>query len=198
VRRTAKLPGVGFLDTILGGGKKLKPPAPDRLFAMTTAQVQLEAGLGLKANGVAGIAFQQVATADFKQILRETEELLRGTGDDSGTKIESADDEYGFRWIILRDDDFDDLLVAMNTVSSELQGGGYGDRLLCAVFSFSEDGRKIYFIYNFKRGNFYPFVPTDNKHRNTEREFQMRAQIGNELPIEPETARWLPLWDLPL
>ncbi|MFL5887127.1 MAG: PspA-associated protein PspAB [Thermoleophilaceae bacterium] len=189
---------MGFLDTILGGGKKLKGPAPDRLFAMTTAQVQLDAGLGLKANGVAGIAFQQVATADFKQILADTEELLHGSAEDTGTKIDSADDEYGFRWVILRDSDFDDLLVAMNTVSSELQGGGYGDRLLCAVFSFDEDGRKIYFIYNFKRGSFYPFVPTGEKQRNTEREFQLRAQIGNELPIEPETARWLPLWDLPL
>ena len=189
---------MGFLDTILGGRKKLKPPAPDRLFAMTTAQVQLDAGLGLKPKGVAGIAFQQVATADFKQILADTEELLHGSAEDTGTKIESADDEYGFRWVILRDSDFDDLLVAMNTVSSELQGGGYGDRLLCAVFSFDEDGRKIYFIYNFKRGSFYPFVPTGEKQRNTEREFQLRAQIGNELPIEPETARWLPLWDLPL
>jgi hypothetical protein len=189
---------VGFLDALLGGRRKLKAPAPDRLFAMTTAYVQLEAGLGLKAKGVAGIAFQQVATADFKQILSDTEELLHGSAQDTGTKIESADDEYGFRWVILRDSDFDDLLVAMNTVSEELQAGGYGDRLLCAVFAFSEDGRTIYFIYNFKRGAFYPFVPSGDKKRDTEREFQLRAQIGEELPIEPETSRWLPLWELPL
>ena len=189
---------MGFLDTLLGGRRKLKGPAPDRLFAMTTAYVQMEAGLGLKAKGVAGIAFQQIATADFKQILSSTEELLHGSAEDTGTQVESADDEYGFRWVILRDADFDDLLVAMNTVSSELQGGGYGDRLLCAVFPFTEDGRTIYFIYNFKRGSFYPFVPTGSKQRNTEREFQLRAQLGNELPIEPEIERWLPLWDLPL
>lgn len=189
---------MGFLDSLLGGRGKLKQPAPDRLFAMTTAQVQLQAGLGLEPKGVGGIAFQQVATADFKQILQSTEELLHGSAEDTGTQIESADDEYGFRWVILRDQDFDDLLVAMNTVSSELQGGGYGDRLLCAVFPFTEDGRAIYFIYNFKRGAFYPFVPTGDKKRNTEREFQLRAQIGEELPIESETERWLPLWDLPL
>jgi hypothetical protein len=189
---------VGFLDSLLGGRGKLKAPAPDRLFAMTTAQVQLQAGLGLEPKGVGGIAFQQVATADFKQILASTEELLHGSAEDTGTTIESADDEYGFRWVILRDQDFDDLLVAMNTVSSELQGGGYGDRLLCAVFPFTEDGRTIYFIYNFKRGAFYPFVPTGDKKRNTEREFQLRAQIGNELPIDAEVERWLPLWELPL
>ena len=65
---------MGFLDTLLGGRRKLKAPAPDRLFAMTTAQVQLDAGLGLKPKGEAGIAFQQVATADFKQILSAAEE----------------------------------------------------------------------------------------------------------------------------
>src|SRR5438067_8337320 len=177
--KTDKLPGVGFLDTLLGGRRRLKAPAPDRLFAMTTAYVQMDAGLGLKANGVAGIAFQQIATADFKQILDSTEELLHGSAEDTGTQVESADDEYGFRWVILRDEDFDDLLVAMNTVSSELQGGGYGDRLLCAVFPFTEDGRTIYFISTFKRGSFYPFVPTSGKQRNTEREFQLRAQLGN-------------------
>ena len=76
---------MGFLDTLLGGRKKLKPPAPDRLFAMTTAQVQLQAGLGLEPKGVGGIAFQQVATADFKQILASTEELLHGSAEDTGT-----------------------------------------------------------------------------------------------------------------
>ena len=50
-------------------------------------------------------------------------------------------------------------MVSLNTVSTELQGGGYGDRLLAAVFAFEEEGRPIYFIYNFKRGAYYPFVP---------------------------------------
>ena len=50
-------------------------------------------------------------------------------------------------------------MVAINTVSTQLEGGGYGDRLLAAVFAFEEEGRPLYFIYNFKRGAFYPFVP---------------------------------------
>jgi hypothetical protein len=190
---------MGFLDTLFGGGKKLKGPAPDRLFAMTTAYVQLDAGLGLKTKGAAGIAFQQVATADFKQILSATEELLHGSAEDTGTKIESAEDEYNFRWVILRDDDFDDLLVAMNTVSSELQGGGYGDRLLACVFAFEEEGRPIYFIYNFKRGAFYPFVPAKGeKQRDSERELRLKAQLAGELPFEEDLTRWFPLWEIPL
>ena len=190
---------MGFLDALLGGKRKLKVPTSDRLFAMSTAYVTLETGLGLRHRNVAGIAFQSVATADFKEMVGETEELLRGAASDTGTAVETSHDEYGYRWIVLRDDDFEDLVVAINTVSTSLEAGGYGDRVLAAVFAFEEDGRPVYFIYNYKRGYFYPFVPAPgDKQRNNERELQLKAQVGAELPIEPELTRWFPLWDIPL
>jgi hypothetical protein len=188
---------MGFLDALLGGGRKLKAPARDRLFAITTAEVTLET-LGLKPRPVAGIVFQTLATADFKQIVADAEELLRSAAADSGTQVQTADDRYGFRWVVLRNEEFEDLPVAVNLVASELEGGGYGDRLLCAVFEFEEDGRSVYFIYNFKRGSFYPFVPAGDQRRNNEREFQLQGQLATELPIEPELTRWFPLWEIPM
>jgi hypothetical protein len=189
---------VGFLDALFGTKGKLKGAAPDRLFAMTTANVTMETGLGMKSREAAGVVFQPIATADFKEIVTETEELLAGTAEETGTKVESRDDEYGYRWLLLRDSDFDDLVVAMNTVSVQLQGGGYGDRLLAAVFAYQEDGKPIYFIYNFKRGAYYPFVPAKgDKARDTERELRIKSQLGRELPWEEDMARWFPLWDIP-
>ena len=188
---------MGFLDAILGR-TKVKQPARDRLFAMTTAQVTLETSLGLTHRDVAGIVFQPLATADFQQIVKDTDDLLRSATKDTGTTVESADDEFGCHWIILRDADFEDLVVSLNVVSSNLEGGGYGDRLLCAVFSFEENGRPLYFIYNFKRGAYYPFVPTGDKARDTEHELRLKAQIGAELPFEQELERWYPLWEIPL
>jgi len=189
---------VGFLDALLGGRRKLKTPAPDRLFAMTTAQVTMETALGLKHRTAGGIVFQPLATADFKSIVSDTEELLRGSAEDTGTTVETADDEFGYRWIVLRDDDFEDLVVAINTVSSSLETSGYGDRTLAAVFAFEEEGRPIYFIYNFKRGSFYPFVPSGEKSRDSERELRLQSQLGAELPIEADMSRWFPLWEIPL
>jgi hypothetical protein len=191
---------VGFLDGLLGTKGKLKGAAPDRLFAMTTANITLETGLGLKSKQCAGVVFQPIATADFKQIVEETEELLAGTAEETGTRVATHDDEYGYRWLILRDPDFDDLVVAMNTVSVELQGAGYGDRLLAAVFAFqNEKGKPIYFIYNFKRGTYYPFVPAPGTQaRDTEEELRIKAQLARELPWEEDMARWFPLWDIPL
>ena len=190
---------MGFLDGLLGTKGKLKGAAPDRLFAMTTANVTMETGLGLKSKQCAGVVFQPIATADFKQIVQETEELLKGTAEETGTKVATHDDEYGYRWLILRDDDPDDLVVAMNTVSVELQGAGYGDRLLAAVFHFADNGKPVYFIYNFKRGSYYPFVPAPGTQaRDTEEELRIQAQLTRELPWEGDMARWFPLWDIPL
>jgi hypothetical protein len=189
---------VGFFSSIFGGKSKLDAPAPDRLFAMTTAQVHLETALGIEDRGRAGIVFQSVDTADFTSILSEAEQLLRGTAEELGTTLRSVDDEFGYRWLVLEDPDFEDLVVALNTTSGELQAGGYGDRLLACVFAFEEAGRPLYLIYNFKRGTFYPFVPAGEKSRDTERELRLKAQIGPELPLEEDTSRWFPLWEVPL
>ena len=189
---------MGFLDALLGGRRKLSGPAPDRLFAMTTAYVQLETGLGIKSRGSAGLVFQPLGTADFESLMKDTEELLESAAQDTGTTTETKVDEYGYRWAILRDPDFEDVVVAANTVSSQLDSGGYGDRLLCAVFAFEEKGKPIYWIYNYKRGTFYPFVPTGKQERDSEREFRLKAQMADELPLEQEVGRDLPLWDIPL
>jgi hypothetical protein len=190
---------MGFLD-VLTGRRKLAKPAPDRLFAMSTAYVTFETELSLTSRGAAAIVFQPLSTADFESIVRDMEEVVRGTAADSGTIVESSDDNYGFRWLILRGNQFDDLVVGINAVSSALESGGYGERVLCAVFSF-EDQRKrpVYWIYNYKRGYFYPFVPAGgDEQRDTERELVLKAQVGNELPMEPELTRWFPLWGIPI
>ncbi len=189
---------MGFLDSLFGGGKKLKAPAEDRLFAMTTAHVTFETGLGMKHRNAAGIVFQPVATADFAGIVKDTEELLGGQAEDTGTTVDSSEDQFGYRWMVLHDDDFEDLVVAVHLVSSQLEIGGYGDRLLAAVFAFEQDGKPVYFIYNFKRGAYYPFVPKGERQRDNEHELRLKAQIGAELPIEAELDRWFPLWEIPL
>ncbi len=190
---------MGFMD-ILRGRRELKQPAPDRLFAMSTAYVKLDMELNLRTTGKAAIVFQPLATADFDGIVKDMEEVVHGTGEDTGTKVERSDDEFGYRWMVLVDDDFEDLVVGVNAVSSAIQAGGYGDRVLCAVFAFQdEQSRPLYWIYNYKRGFFYPFVPAGGgQQRDNERELRLKAQIGADLPVEPELERWFPLWGIPI
>ena len=190
---------MGFLDVITGK-RKLAGPAPDRLFAVSTAYVKLETELGITSRGAAAIVFQPLSTADFDSIVRETEEVVRATASDSGTTVDTSDDQFGYRWLLLRGNGFDDLVVGINAVSAALEAGGYGDRVLCAVFAFQDrQQRPLYWIYNYKRGSFYPFVPTGgDQHRDNERELVLKAQIGAELPVEQELERWFPLWGIPI
>ncbi len=192
---------MGLFD-ILAGRRRLARPAPDRLFAMSTAYVTFETELSIRTRGVAGIVFQALATADFEQIARDMVEVVEGTSSDSGTTVETRDDEYDYRWMILRDPDFDDLVVGVNAVSGALEAGGYGERILCAVFAFEETRshppRPLYWIYNYKRGAFYPFVPAGDHARDNERELRLKAQVGAELPVETELERWFPLWGTPI
>jgi hypothetical protein len=207
---------VGLLDVILGR-HKLAGPAPDRLFAISTAYVTFETSLQITSRGTAGIVFQPLQTADFLSIVRDMEEVVKATSADSGTTVESSDDPYGFRWLILRGKSFDDLVVGINAVSGALEDGGYGDRLLCAVFSFEDASKRpLYWIYNYKRGSFYPFVPaagtspsqpgpqpdssgvSSSQSRDNERELVLKAQVGSELPVEAELERWFPLWGIPI
>ena len=190
---------MGFLDVVLGR-RKLAAPAPDRLFAMSTAYVTMQTSLGITTRGIAAIVFQPLATADFEGIVRDMEEVVRATATDSGTAVETRDDDYGFRWLVLRGKNLDDLVVGINAVSTALEAGGYGERVLCAVFAFQEQrGRALYWIYNYKRGAFYPFVPAGgDEQRDNERELVLKAQIGAELPVEAELERWFPLWGIPI
>jgi len=190
---------VGFLD-VLTGRRKLAQPAPDRLFAVSTAYVTMQTSLGMSSRGAAAIVFQPLATADFESIVRDMEEVVRATAGDSGTTVTSQDDSYRYRWLILRGGEFDDLVVGINAVGGALEAGGYGDRVLCAVFAFEDSHqRPVYWIYNYKRGAFYPFAPASgSEQRDNERELILKAQLGRELPVEEDLARWFPLWGIPI
>ena len=191
---------MGLLD-ILTGKRKLAQPAADRLFAITTAYVTFETTHEITSRGSAAIVFQSLATADFASIVRDTEAVVRATASDSATAVDTSEDDFGFSWLILQGTDFDSLVVGINAVSGALTAGGYGERILCAVFAFQDArARPLYWIYNYKRGSFYPFVPAPGARqaRDNERELVLKAQVGSELPLEPELARWFPLWGIPL
>jgi hypothetical protein len=193
---------MGLFD-VLTGRRKLAQPAPDRLFAMTTAYVAMQAAQQVRSRGRAAIVFQSLATADFQSIVRDMEEVVRATAADSGTTVQTSEDSYGYSWMVLSDEDFDDLVVGVNAVSTALVEGGYGERVLCAVFAFADNrDRPLYWIYNYKRGSFYPFAPgaggAGTHKRDNEQELVAKAQMGNELPVEPELTRWFALWGIPI
>jgi len=191
---------VGLTD-VLFGRKKLKAPAAERLFALTTAAVTLETELGLKTAGAGAVVFKGLSAGDFTRAESDIQQLLEAVAADCGAKLERRDDSYGFTWIIVRDPDLEDQVAAVHTVASELAAQGFGEQLLAAVFRFDGTGAKhpVYWIYGYKRGAFWPFVPAgEGQKRDNAEELELKAKLEAELPIEPDLSRWFGVFDAPI
>jgi hypothetical protein len=188
---------VGLRD-VLFGKSKLSEPKEDRLFALTTAAVTLETSLGLKTAGAAAIAFKPQSSGEFRSAFDDVDELVDAVAKQCGSKIERKTDDYGYDWVIVHDDDLEDLVGAAHTLSSELTAKGFGSQLLAAIFRFDGFEHPVYWIYGFKRGAWWPFVPTGDAKRDNAKELELKSQLEDELPVEQDLTRWLALFDAPI
>jgi hypothetical protein len=189
------------LGDVLFGRKKLKGAKLDRLFALSTAQITLETELELRPAGAAGVVFKPLSAGEFLRAEQEIDELLGIVAQTSGSEVRRRQDHLGYQWLVVRDRDFEDLVTGVHLVASELVAHGFGEQLLAALFTFERrDGeRPTYLIYGFKRGAFWPFVPTgEGQERDNAEELRLRNELQGELPIEEDLSRWLGLFDAPL
>jgi hypothetical protein len=190
------------LGNVLFGRKKLKDSSGERLFAISTARITLETELDLKPTGAAGICFKPLSSGEFVRAENELQELLDVVANESGSKVERRGDELGFEWLIIRDQDFEDLVNSVHLVASELESRGFGPQLLAALFPFESkgfDAKRVYWIYGFKRGKFWPFVPKgEDKERDNAEELELKAKLEQELPIEPDLSHWFGIFDAPV
>jgi hypothetical protein len=189
---------VGLRD-VLFGKKKLSGPARERLFALTTAAVTLDTELGLRTAGAAAVVFKPLSAAEFVRAETDLQQLLDGVATGSGSKLERREDSFGYTWLVVRDPDLEDQVTAIHALAQGLEEQGFGSQLLAAVFKFDGGKHPVYWIYGYKRGAFWPFVPTgeDQKRDNAE-ELELKAKLEKELPVEPDLARWFGVFDAPL
>src|SRR5581483_127766 len=188
---------VGLRD-VLFGRKKLPEPKADRLFALTTAAVTLQTELGLTTAGAAAIAFKPQSSGEFRSAFDDVDQLVEAVAQQSGSQVERRSDEYGYDWIVLHDDELEDLVTTAHALASELTAKGFGSQLLAATFRFQGGQNPVYFIYGFKRGAWWPFVPSGDQKRDNATELELKAKLERELPIEADLTRWLALFDAPV
>jgi hypothetical protein len=187
------------LRDVLFGKKKLAGPARERLFALTTAAVTLDTELGLRTAGAGAIVFKPLSAGDFVRAENDLQQVLDGVAAESGSKLERREDSFGYTWIIVRDSDLEDQVATVHAVAQGLEEQGFGAQLLAAVFKFEGGKNPVYWIYGYKRGAFWPFVPTGtDQERDNAEELELKAKLEPELPIEPDLTRWFGVFDAPL
>ena len=187
------------LRNVLFGRKKLAEPAADRLFALTTAAVTLDIELHLRTAGVGAVCFKPLSAAEFLRVQNDVQQLLDGIAAESGSKLDLHEDSFGYEWIVVRDPELEDQVTAVHAVASGLEEQGFGPQLLAAVFRFDGGKYPVYFIYGYKRGAFWPFVPKgEGQERDNATELELKAKLEKELPIEKDLTRWFGVFDAPL
>jgi hypothetical protein len=191
---------LGLLD-VLFGRSKLKDARRDKLWALTTARVTMETELDLRPGGAAAVCFKPLSASDFVRAENELQELLDIAASTYASRIRRRSDEFGFEWLVVEDSDYEELVTTVHMVGSELAARGFGGQLLAAIFRF-EDRRRdrpVFWIYGYKRGAFWPFVPMgEGQERDNAFELDLKAKLERELPIEPDLSRWFAMFDAPL
>ena len=188
---------MGLLGTLFGR-TKLRKPNRERFFSVITAAVSLLGRTDIRLSEKAGLVFNPVESSFFENLESELRDLLRVSERATGTRFEIEDDGHGTRWVVLDDRDFEDLVATIHLVGEAITEHGFADRLLAAAFRLDFERKRAYWIYNIKRGTFYPFVLSGDRQRDNAAEMRLGALMEEEkLPVEKSLEQWYALWGIP-
>ena len=188
---------MGLLSVLLGRNK-LRKSNREQFFSISTASVSLSGRTDLRTSSKAGIVFNPVDSRFFEELDSELKELLSISGRTTGTRYDIKDDGYGTRWVVLEDHDFEDLVSTIHLIGETITEHGFGDRLIAAVFGFEYERKEVYWVYNIKRGKFYPLVLAGDKKRDNVLEMRLGTLMEEEkMPVEGSLEQWYALWGIP-
>jgi hypothetical protein len=171
----------------------------DALRALSTASGPLEAA-GLTPTGVGSICVKKVDPGTFPGLDAQLEQFETATTFDGEPKFEVTTDEFGHRWLTRHAARYDlnGLINDLYDVNHSLDRGGFGRALLCTIVTFTAyDRPTLCMVFRPRRGTWYPFVPIGENKRDNDRELKVRAMFGDNLKIEPDLAKWSPVWGAP-
>jgi hypothetical protein len=190
---------VGLRDALFGRTTQAQPKL-DNLFALSTGALTLESELDLVSSGQAGLCFKAGSGESTITTDADIEQLLNF--DEADNKVSITTDDLGFKWLVIKDPDLEDLITRIHSANTSMVENGLGPRLLCAVFGFvpkTPPGEgSVRLVYLLKQGTFYPFAPTAKNQRDNELELRVRSFLEKDLPMEKDLSRWMALWDLPV
>ncbi len=217
---------MGLLDTILGRTKPVQSDL-DALFALPSASITLQSATDLCCSGHAGVCFKPPSGQGFEEMQAEVVKLLEMDGSEGLKKaedaygyqwlvVENTDIEALVTQIHMVNSSLSDsgwgpqLLCSVFGIAhlpdSDSDSGSGAEEVETPSGPMPEPtagpGHVLpstaYLVYLFKRGTFYPFVPTGHEQRDTEQELRLKSLVADDLTVEPDLDRWFPLWDLPV
>lgn len=186
---------MGWLDKALGRSRPVAPDL-DALFAIPVAALTLESAIGLRPTGLGSVCFRPAEGGASTTLTQDVQDLLDA---DSGPEVVRSQDSYGYTWLLVEHEptDVPGLVTDLHAVNATLQDNGFGSTLLCSLVGFTDGTHRLGLVYLYKRGTFYPFVPTGEHNRDNAFELQVRGVLAGDLQVEADLTRWFPVWGAP-
>ena len=110
---------MGFLDDLIGR-TRMPRVQEDKLFAITTAAVTLEAAGGLAPPRRVGALYRRLPPGRFSESSTELRKLLDVEGKAGAFTVEDQTDQYGFQWLIVSGDDFQMMVASLHAIAQSL------------------------------------------------------------------------------
>jgi hypothetical protein len=186
---------VKILDALLGRRRPVSNNL-DALFQVPTASITLQTALGLQPTGIGSVCYREAEGAAFAQTQADIVALL---DNDDDPDLERHVDDFGFTWLVARQEEMSALVTDLHAINTGLEAQGFGPSLLCSLVGFRDAaGRSLALVYLYKQGTFYPFAPKpEGRQRDNLLEIQVRDLVRNDVPVEEQLNRWMPVWGAP-
>ena len=141
----------------------------------------------------------------YANLFHKIEEILNEGEAATQTLVDIVDDSSDMYWIILEDQNSNDLLSSSYTCLNALNANDSLSNILALVIPFEliiEESmkEKIYLIFRVDTKSFYPFSPkfAEDKIRNKDIEKDLFNYLTRrKVNLENSEKKWLGIWGIP-
>jgi len=160
----------------------------EKLYDFGSNHITMETKLNMNYVNKAGLCFDSASDPEFREVIEEIESII---------SIEQNSNQGSNNdWIVIEADGFEELLSEVYQSSKSFIDRGFGSRMICAAFCFTEESSDVrnYWIYSFDRGKYYPFAPRLSSRRDNSIEMKMQTALQDRIPLEQDESYWYPVW----
>ncbi|MHB1419478.1 MAG: PspA-associated protein PspAB, partial [Bacillota bacterium] len=110
---------MSFWDALTGRSRPAKPKTYP-LFDLSTTWPAFQAELGWAPAGKAGLVLKPVNSYSFREAEKDVDSLVELAAKEMNSQVEIKVDQFGYRWMLLHDPDWEDLVALVHMAGNTM------------------------------------------------------------------------------
>ena len=127
--------------------------------------------------------------------------MLRSTSATSWLRFDVADDDMEMQWLLIPGRRAEGAGAGRRGGVRVLEEASLGPRIIAAVFPFTWQETRQYWILQRRLNRYTPFAPVGapaDQHATTRSRGGWRRRLRKDLPTAKKSQEWYPIWGMPL